>query len=188
MKCLALVGLKKFGPMFRKWDLAAADDQAYARLLAYARAFDAVELQNNRVPDDLHELMFVVQYIESCFQTAFNERSLGWIMSVMGAIPGIGYYNSYLNDLYDSLCSIMLYAGVENLKLVLKDDTLAKELFVAVDFLPREYFDRISPMLSVIGDGLIQRVTALMASGTIRPDERESNILGFVLWKRGNYL
>jgi hypothetical protein len=188
VKCMALVGLKKFGPLFRKWDLAAADDQAYGRLVAYAKAFDGDELQNNMVPGDLHSLMFVIQYIESNFSTVVNERTLGWIMSVIGAIPGIGYYNSYLNDLYDSLCAIMLYAGVENLKQVLKDDTMAKELFVAVDFLPREYFDRISPMLSVMGDELIHRVSTMMASGTIRPDERESNLLGFVLWKRGNYL
>jgi hypothetical protein len=188
VKSMALVGLKKFGPVFRRWDLAGTDDQSYARLVAYVKAFDGIELQKNGVPDELHTLMFVIQYIESNFEAVVNERTLGWIMTVVGTIPGIGYYNSFLNDLYDSLCSIMLYAGIENLKLVLRDDDLAKALFVAVDFLPREYFDRISPMLSVMGDELIHRVSTLLASGKIKPDERESNILGFMLWKRGNNL
>lgn len=188
MKSMALIGLKKFGPVLRHWNLAGTDDRAYGKLVAYAKEFDGIELQKNMVPDDLHTLMFVIQYIELNFKAVVNERSLGWIMAVVGTIPGIGYFNSFLNDVYDSLCAIMLYAGIENLNLVLRDDDLAKALFVAVDFLPREYFDRISPMLSVMGDELIHRVSSLLASGKIRPDERESNILGFVLWKRGNNL
>jgi hypothetical protein len=188
VKCMALVGLKQFGPMFRKWELADHGDEAYGRLVAYAKTFDGVNLERNSVPDDLHTLMFVIRYIESNFRAVVNGKTLGWIMTVVGTIPGIGYYNSYLNDLYDSLCAIMLFAGIDNLKLVLLDDELAKALFVGIDFLPREYFDRISPMLSVMGDELIRRVSALMASGKIKPDERESNILGFMLWKRGGNL
>ena len=90
--------------------------------------------------------------------------------------------------MFRSLSTIMLLAGTEKLMPLIQDDRLARALFAGIDFLPREYFDRISPMLSVMGDELIRRVSLLMASGTIRPDERESNILGFVLWKRGSNL
>ena len=48
--------------------------------------------------------MFVMQYIDSDLDTIVNERSLGWIMNVLGTIPEIGYYNSYLNDFYELLC------------------------------------------------------------------------------------
>ena len=63
---------------------------------------------------------------------------------------------------------------------VLRDDDMAKALIMTVDFLPRDYFDRIIPLLSLMGDELINRVDAMMASGKIKPDERESNILGFL--------
>ncbi len=188
VKSMALVGLKKFGPMFRRWDLAGPGDMAYGRLVAYAKAFDGAALEKNRVPDDINSLMFVMQYIDSGLDTAVNERTLGWIINVLGAIPGIGYYNSFLNDLYELLCAILMFAGRDNLLPALRDEDMAKALIMAVDFLPREYFDRIIPLLSLMEDELINRVNAMMASGKIKPDERESNILGFVLWKRGGNL
>lgn len=188
IKSMALVGLKKFGQAFRRWDLGGANDETYGRLAAYVKGFDGVDLEKNPVPEDLNSIMFVMQYIESCFDAAYNERTLGWIMNILGTIPVIGYYNSFLNDLYELLCAIIMNAGRDNLLAVLRDDTMTRSLIAAVDFLPREYFDRIIPLLSLIEDELVSRVDALMASVKIKLDERESNILGFMLWKRGGTL
>jgi len=185
---MALVGLKKFGPAFRRWEFAGPGDDAYGRLVAYVKAFDGVTLEKNSIPDNLNSLMFVMQYIDSGLNTIINERSIGWIMSVLGTVPNIGYYNSFLNDLYEMLSAIIIFAGREGLLMALRDDDMAKALIIAVDFLPREYFDRIIPLLSLMGDELINRIDAMMAIGKIKPDERESNILGFILWKRGGKL
>ena len=54
VKSMALVGLKKFGSVFRRWDLAGPGEEAYGRLVAYAKAFDGVALEKNRIPDDLN--------------------------------------------------------------------------------------------------------------------------------------
>jgi len=188
IKSMALVGLKKFGPAFRRWEFAGPGDDAYGRLVAYVKAFDGVTLEKNSIPDNLNSLMFVMQYIDSGLNTIINERSIGWIMSVLGTVPNIGYYNSFLNDLYEMLSAIIIFAGREGLLMALRDDDMAKALIIAVDFLPREYFDRIIPLLSLMGDELINRIDAMMATGKIKPDERESNILGFILWKRGGKL
>jgi hypothetical protein len=189
VKALSLVGLKKFGSKFRHWrNLASEDDGEFGQMIAYAQSFDCDTVEINDIPANLSSLLFVVQYIETNRDLLNNPRGLKWVLCVLRSLLGVGYYNSYLADIYLSICTFIIFAGIDSLKQALSCDEDVKALVQVVDFLPREYFDRVVPKLAILGDEFIKRVNAMLAAGKIKLDDRESNVICYLLWKSGNSL
>ncbi|OHD66655.1 MAG: hypothetical protein A2176_05165 [Spirochaetes bacterium RBG_13_51_14] len=188
VKILALAGLKNFGAAFRYWDLLMTDNEEYNRLIAYATSFDGAFIENNEIHGDLYSLLFALQFIESSADPLKKSRALTWILRMLQAVPAADYYNSYLPDVYNSVCNILLYAGLDSMKQLVDDEEQACALIMVLDFLPCEYFDRISHRLTLIGDIFVQRVNGLLAAKKIKLNENDSNIISYILWKTGSSL
>jgi hypothetical protein len=188
VKALSLVGLKKFGTQFRYWHHLTSDNEGYKQMIAYANSFDCSTIENNEIPPNLYSLLFALQYIEANTDLLMNSRSFSWILYMLNSMVGVGFYNSYLMDFYMSICKILTFAGIDALKQALCVEEQAKALVQIIDFLPREYFDRITTKLSLLEDEFINRVNGLLSAGKVKLNDRESNTNGFILWKMGNNL
>ncbi len=188
IKALALAGLKKCGSRFTSWRQLANGDEAQNRMVAYAQGFECASLEKNEIPSDLYPSIFVLQYVESNHDLLMDARCFSWIMGLVRSMLDIGYFNSYLADFYLSICTIIIFAGSDVLKELLGADGEVKALVQIIDFLPREYFDRIMPKLSLLGHEFIHRVNFMLAAGKMKLDDRESNIYSYILWKTGNSL
>ncbi|MBP7738427.1 MAG: hypothetical protein KA369_20805 [Spirochaetes bacterium] len=188
IKALALVGLKRCGTRFSHWRHLATDSEEHNLMIAYAQGFDCSSIEKNDIPDDLFSSMFVLQYVESNRRLLAGSSSLSWVMDLVRATLDMGYFNSYLADLYTSICNIIIFARTETLWELLGADRQVKNLVQVIDFLPREYFDRIMPKLSLLGPAFLHRVQFMLTAAKIKLDERESNTHSYLLWKTGNNL
>ncbi|MBN2161012.1 MAG: hypothetical protein JW807_16595 [Spirochaetes bacterium] len=188
LKVMALVGLKKFGTRFRHWDVLSANNYAYDQMIAYAGSFNCAEVDKNEIPGDLYSLLFALTYIETNEGLLMSPDLLAWAVTLIRSMMGEGYYSSYPADLYRSICDIIVFSGPDSLNQVIQSEEHLKALVQIVDFLPREYFDRITPKLELLGDQLIRRVNGLVSSRKIDLDERNSNMFCYLLWKSGNNL
>jgi hypothetical protein len=188
VRALSLVGLKKVGPKFRYWRQLTTDDEGYRGMIAYAEAFDPGSLEKNNVPGDLYSFIFVLCHIVSVITMIDSPSGLGWALTALHSLLHIGYYNSSLSAIYPALCEILVFARTAALNEALHDDTRVKELLELIDFLPREFFERITPKLSLLGETFIRRVNGLVGAGKVKLDERESNSLSFIYWKTGSNL
>jgi predicted Ser/Thr protein kinase len=110
------------------------------------------------------------------------------VLEALHSLLNIGYYNSSLSAIYPVLSEILVFARMDALKETLHDDARVKELLELIDFLPREYFERITPKLALLGETFIRRVNGLVGAGKIKLDERESNSLSYIYWKTGSNL
>jgi hypothetical protein len=188
VKALSLVGLKKFGTQFGHWHKLTSDNDGYKQMIAYARSFDCKAIENNEIPPNLYSLLFALQYIEATTDLLVDLNSLSWIIHMLNSMVGVGFYNTYLTDFYMSICKILTFAGIDALRRALSAEEQATALVQIIDFLPREYFDRIIAKLSLLGDEFINRVNSLLSAGAIKLNDRESNTFGYILWKTGNDL
>jgi hypothetical protein len=188
VKALSLVGLKKFGTQFGHWNKLTSENEGYRQMIAYAKSFDCSAIENNEIPPNLYSLLFALQYIEATTDLFYDFSSLSWIIRMLDSMVGVGFYNTYLTDFYMSICKIVTFAGIDALKQMLGSEDLAKALVQVIDFLPREYFDRVTVKLSLLGDGFINRVNGLLSTGAMKLNDRESNTNGYVMWKMGNNL
>jgi len=188
IKALALVGLKKCGTRFSHWRHLAGNSEEQNPMLTYAQRFDCSSVEKNDIPGDLYSSIFALQYIESNRDLLAGLSALTWVMALLRATFDIGYFNSYLADLYASICNILIFARTETLRELLGADEQVKTLVQVIDFLPREYFDRIMPKLSLLGPDFIHRVQFMVTAAKMKLDERESNTHWYLLWKTGNNL
>ncbi len=188
IKALSLAGLKNCGSRFSSWRQLVTDNEEHNQMVAYAQRFYCAVIEKNDIPRDLYSSIFVLQYVESNRSLLMRPRSFSWVMDLIRSMLDIGYFNSYLTDFYLSICNIIIFAGTEILKELICDDGQVKTLIQIIDFLPREYFDRIMPKLSLLGDDFIHRVNFMVAAGKMKLDNRESNTYSYILWKTGNSL
>ncbi len=188
IKALAVAGLKRCGSRFTSWRQLATDNEQINQMLAYAQRFYCPVVEKNDIPRDLYSSIFVLQYVESNRDLLMRPRSFSWVMDLVRSMLDIGYYNSYLTDFYLSICNIIIFAGTDILKELLSADAQVKTLVQVIDFLPREYFDRIMPKLSLLGSDFIHRVNFMLSAGRMKLDSRESNTYSYFLWKTGNNL
>jgi hypothetical protein len=188
VKALSLVGLKRFGTRFGHWNKLTSEHEGYRQMIAYAGSFDCSAIENNEIPPNLYSLLFALNYIESTDGLFADFNSLSWIIRMLNAMVDIGFYNAYLTDFYISICKILTFAGMDPLKQMLCAEEDAKALVKVVDFLPREYFDRIMVKLSLLGNEFINRVNGLTSTGAVKLNDRESNTIGYVMWKMGSNL
>ncbi len=188
IKALALAGLKKCGSRFSSWRQLVSDNEEHNKMIAYAQRFYCAVIEKNDIPRDLYSSIFVLQYIESDRDLLLSQSSLSWVMNLLKSMLDIGYFNSYLTDFYLSICNIIIFAGTEILAELLGVDGQVKTLVQVIDFLPGEYFDRIMPKLSLLGNDFIHRVNYMLAAGKMKLNNRESNTYSYILWKTGNNL
>lgn len=187
-RVLALLGLKKFGDTFNFRRLLPVDSAEYAALIEYVKSFEISAIETNEVPRDLYTLFFVLNYIELNIHEIAGPAAWGWIMSVLLSLISVGYYNSFITDVYRSICNILIFTGSDWLKGLTRDDGHLSALVRVVDFLPRECFHQITLKLSLLGYDFIQRVNGLISSGKLVLDGSESNIMSYILWKSGTGL
>jgi hypothetical protein len=188
IKTLAIAGLKRCGSRFSSWRQLATDNEQINQMLAYAQRFYCPVIEKNDIPRDLYSSIFVLQYVESNRDLLMRPRSFSWVMDLVRSMLDIGYFNSYLTDFYLSICNIIIFAGTDILKELLAVDGQVKTLVQVIDFLPREYFDRIMPKLSLLGSDFIHRINFMLSAGKMKLDNRESNTYSYFLWKTGNSL
>ena len=187
-RVLALIGLKKFGDTFNYRRLLPAESEALGALIEYVKSFDCSAIETNEVPRDLYTLFFVLNFIELNIHSIAGPAGCGWIMNVLQSLLSVGYYNSFLPDVYRSMCNIIIFTAAGRLKEVIRNDEHLASLVRVIDFLPREYFQQITLKLSILGNELIQRVNGLLSSGKLELDGSESNTMSYILWKSGNGL
>ena len=157
-------------------------------MIAYATSFDCSAIENNEIPPNLYSLLFALQYIEATTDMFADFNSLSWIMRMLSSMVGVGFYNTYLTDIYVSICKVLTFAGIDALKQTLGGEEQLKALVQVIDFLPREYFDRIMVKLSLLGNEFINRVNGLLSNGALKLNDHESNTIGYIMWKMGNNL
>jgi hypothetical protein len=188
IKALSLAGLKKCGSRFSSWRQLATDNEEHNQMIAYAQRFYCAVIEKNDIPRDLYSAIFVLQHVESNRDILMNPCSFSWVMNLIRSMLDVGYFNSYLTDFYLSICHVIIFAGLGVLTELLSVDSQVKTLVQVIDFLPREYFDRIMPKLSLLGNDFIHRVNFMLASGKMKLDDRESNTYSYILWKTGDSL
>ncbi len=188
IKAMALAGLKKSGDGYRALHMLETGDDEYGVMIIYAKSFDCSAVERNEIPEDLFSLIFALRYVESNRDLLVDTRTLAWVVALLRSLIRAGYFNSFLDDLYRSICWILVFAGVEQMKELLRVEERLLDVRDILDFLPREFFDRIMGKVDLWGDEFIRRISGLLAMGKIRPDGHDSNSICYALWKTASKL
>lgn len=191
IKVLALIGLKGFEQKFGNWKCLAEEFAQSEGLIPYVRAFRTDRLEENQLPETADILFFVLQYVELNIAALMGTSSVQWIMQMLlhaTTIFGNGSQQLLQAGIHRNVLGMLMYIDCPSLQVFLNDERNASSMIRLIDFLPREYFDRIAVKLSLLGDRFVNTTRRLVTSGMITPDERNSNILSFLFHETQNPL
>ncbi len=183
IRALAVAGLKKSGMGHRALHMLEAGEWGHDGMIAYAKSFSGEALDQNRIPHDGPSFVFAVRYIESNLMLLADYGNLAWVIALLRSFIRLESHESYHPDIRRSICSILVFAGVEPMKRLLGDREGLVSVRELLDFLPREDFNRIMGKVELWGEEFTGRISGFLAMGTIRSAGYDSNTACYALWK-----
>ncbi len=188
IKILALIGLKFFHSKFHNWDQIKEKFNGRYPVIEYALEFDADDITRNKFPNDVYSLLFVLKFIDLNFDTLSNPNVTKWIISVLVSALKFEIDSNLQGDIFKDITNILIYIDTTNINSLLTNDDMVVSLISIIDFLPREYFDRIVMRISLLGEEFIESVRNLISAGRINAEDRTSNTMSFLFFETHNTL
>ncbi|MBN2077488.1 MAG: hypothetical protein JW838_00885 [Spirochaetes bacterium] len=183
VRALALAGLKKSGMGYRAFHMLEAGAWGNDGMVAYAKSFNSGTLEKNEIPREGPSLAFALRYIESNIELLVDYGTLAWVIAVLRSFIRLENHDLFHPDIRRLICTILVFAGVEQMKRLLSDKEGLLYVRELLDFLPREYFGRIMGKVELWGEEFIGRISGFLAMGTIRSGGDDSNTACYALWK-----
>jgi hypothetical protein len=165
VKIFSLLGLKTSTPKFANWRHIVTDDERINSLIDYIKSFDLSDPGKNTVPGDLFSIFFVINYIELNASSAAIQKTADWMFRVFDRVSEIDSDSSLVNWICASVSTIIMQFGEERLREILDRDERLIVFLALIDFLPREYFNRITSHLGFLGEDFSLRISKLIESG-----------------------
>jgi hypothetical protein len=188
IKILALIGLKFFHSKFHNWDQIKEKFNGRYPVIEYALEFDADDITRNKFPNDVYSLLFVLKFIDLNFDTLSNPNVTKWIISVLVSALKFEIDSNLQGDIFKDITNILIYIDTTNINSLLTNDDMVVSLISIIDFLPREYFDRIVMRISLLDEEFIESVRNLISAGRINAEDRTSNTMSFLFFETHNTL
>jgi hypothetical protein len=183
IRALAVAGLKKSGIGHRALHMLEAGEWGLDGMIAYAKSFTDGTLDRNLIPREGPSFIFAVRYIESNLDLLADYGNLSWIIELLCSFIRLENHESYHPDIRRSICSMLVFAGVEPMKRLLRDSEGLASVRELLDYLPREDFNRIMGKVELWGEEFTGRISGFLAMGRMRSAGHDSNTACYALWK-----
>ncbi len=177
VKILALLGLKKTTPLFSKWDSIYTIIEHDATLLRYIIEFEPAKILPEQMPTTPETIVFTLLYIEyntNCISS--NKVLVNLLYQAIEPLKD----GRYTTIIYLTITNILLTTDLTELINTEHDEDVIFIKFLNIlDYLPREYFDRISVKLQLAGNSFFEHARGLVNSGRILTKDYKSNLINY---------
>ena len=181
VKILALVGLKLNQSSFNDWNSISTDFEITPGLINSIQSFNLNELDENIISDDENMILFVLNYVELHTHLV---NSIEWLIRMFNSILSVHINGNNITNIFISIVNILIHVDLKVLKKIKQNEFTMISFLNFIDFLPREYFDRILVKITNLGNNVLDYARNLVSSGKLNMDESNSNLISYFLESR----
>jgi len=183
-RCLALLGLKNCNVRFKNWHkLIDNEEDELTPLVSYVKEMNACEPWTNEIPKELSSLTLLTYFADIFFEKTLNSQFYMWLFNIFNELVNYDLNQSASGGIYYSISSVLIKLNVEFYNTIIQSDELLPSFIKIIDSLPRNYFDRVTVKLDILGDTFVQRVNELVELDLLILQDIESNTQTYLFWK-----
>lgn len=182
IRSASLLGLKYCLNKGFNWNSIKDIPNEQSGLSEYAESFNLEKINENRLPENMEEMTFVLLHIEKNSNTYRSCSEINWILTVFSIVPLLNFENSWLNEITISLSNILLHLDIKIIFEIFKDESALIKGMNFIDYLPRNIFNRITGRLDLMGMEFIYNLNLVIEKKKKSMDAYNSNILTYISW------
>jgi hypothetical protein len=185
IRIMALMGLRLQNGRFANWHLLAGEGEN-KNLIEYTSQFSLERLIDNPIPRSWQAMIFALIYID-IFNKKIREQDVPWVSELFRQIIDNTETNSmagaFLTTIYTSIANFITFSGFSIIKAFCNDDDNLSTFIRTINFLPGEYFERLSNKFSLLGPDFREAVESIISKNDlIGNGKADSNIQSYLIW------
>jgi len=181
-RAASLLGMKNKCKPGLNWDSVKEISNGMVELVNYAENFNTEDICNNRLPENMEEMTFVLLHLEKNAKSFKSLREINWIFNILSIIPLLNFENSWLTEINISLSNIILQIDINLMREILKNESVLISATNFIDYLPRNVFNRLTGRLDEMGMEFIYNLNLVINKNRKTMDAYNSNILTYISW------
>lgn len=182
IKAASLLGLKYLCHKGLDWNYVKEINSGTADIVHFAEKFNENIIHLNTLPGSREELTLILLHIEKNINFMNDTDSIKWIMDLFLSIPSFCFDNSWLCEINNSICNILLKLDINLLKEILKNEQTLIKVMNFIDLLPAKIFNRLTGKFDALGMEFLTSLNRAIEKKKVIISSDNSNILNYLCW------